>query len=312
MINFSKIKILVVGDFMIDHYIMGTSDRISPEAPVPIVIPKEELSAPGGAGNVAMNLRSLGSQVYCAGIVGDDQWGRKLIKTLKDNGINTSGIKVFKNHQTSVKQRIYSNGVQVARIDTEKIIEKYDEKTLLRNCNQYDLIVLSDYNKGVLNNPKKIISIINSNNSSPKIDIVVDPKKNDFKKYTGANIITPNLIELQKASNCNIDDEESIVSACSFLIDQCNFEYICATRGSKGMIVVGKGGYVKKIQPYIVKDADVTGAGDTAISSLALCYALTKDIELSAKIANAAASIAVSRPGTATVNIEELNKLISL
>ena len=122
-IDFSDISVLLVGDFMIDHYIMGTSNRMSPEAPVPVVVKKEEYSIPGGAGNVAMNLSTMGASVICSGIVGDDIWGKKLISILSNKGINIDGIEIIKNHPTTLKQRIYSDGKQVARLDTEKILD---------------------------------------------------------------------------------------------------------------------------------------------------------------------------------------------
>ena len=125
--NFSNMKILLVGDFMIDNYIMGTSNRLSPEAPVPVVIPEKEYSIPGGAGNVAMNLNTMGADVTCVGVVGDDIWGEKLLSILKNQGINIDFIDIINNHPTTLKQRVYSNGKQVARIDKEKIINLYQK-----------------------------------------------------------------------------------------------------------------------------------------------------------------------------------------
>ena len=308
-LDFSNLRILVIGDFMIDHYIMGSSNRISPEAPVPVVIPNDEFSIPGGAGNVAMNLQSLGSNVYCDGIVGEDKWGKKLIKIFEKNNINCDRIVSLKNHPTTVKKRIYSNKKQVARLDIEKVIDWDYKNDILSASDKYDAIILSDYNKGVLSNSKDIINHIKSIN--PDNIIIVDPKKNDFDQYDGSNIVTPNLLELGRATNCSIKDEKSVLNACYQILDKYNFEYVCAKKGKDGMTIVGKNGYKKDIKPHFVENPDVTGAGDTAISSLALTYAQTKDIEFSATVANAAASIAVSKTGTAMVHIEELNQLIS-
>ena len=121
-LDFSKIKVLLIGDFMIDYYIIGTSNRMSPEAPVPIVIPEQEYSIPGGAGNVAMNLRAIGAEVKCIGVVGNDSWGKELLSILENECINIEAINIIDNHPTTLKQRIYSDGKQVARLDTEKII----------------------------------------------------------------------------------------------------------------------------------------------------------------------------------------------
>ena len=300
-LDFSDIKVLLIGDFMIDHYITGSSNRMSPEAPVPVVIPKQDYSIPGGAGNVAMNLSLLGANVTCLGCAGNDIWGKKLLSILKNEGIKTEGIELIDDHPTTLKQRIYSDGKQVARLDTEKIINWQPNAEVQQN---YDIIILSDYNKGVLSN--LWFDINNLEN------VIVDPKKDSFNHYRGANIITPNLNELKKASNIDIKDDKSIVDACNQLIKENNFNYIVAKKGDQGMTIIGKDNFVKHIKAYTVENPDVTGAGDTVISALSLVYAQTKDIELSAKIANAAAAIVVGKPGTATLTIDEINNYIEL
>ena len=300
-LDFSNIKVLLIGDFMVDHYIVGTSNRVSPEAAVPVVIPKKDYSVPGGAGNVAMNLSLLGANVTCIGCVGNDIWGEKLLSILKNESIKTEGIELIDDHPTTLKQRIYSDGKQVARLDTEKIINWQPNSELQQN---YDIIILSDYNKGVLNNLWFDISNLDN--------VIVDPKKDSFNHYRGANIITPNLNELKKASDSDINDDKSIVNACNQLIKENNFKYIVAKKGDQGMTIVGANNFVKHVKAHSVDNPDVTGAGDTVISVLSLAYAQTKDIELSAKIANAAAAIVVGKIGTATVTIEEINNYISI
>ena len=168
--------------------------------------------------------------------------------------------------------------------------------------NHYDVIILSDYNKGVL----KFFRI-----DDTKIPVVVDPKKEDFTQYAGANIITPNLNELNTASNIDIKDEKSIINACNELVNINEFDYIVAKRGSKGMIIVGKDNFVKKIDAHHVDSPDVTGAGDTVISAFSIAYAKTKDIEFSSKFANAAAAIVVDKVGTASVTTKEIEDLLS-
>ena len=299
-LDFSEIKVLLIGDFMIDHYIIGTSTRMSPEAPVPVVIPEKEYSIPGGAGNVAMNLKLMGSNVTCIGCVGNDVWGKKLLSILKNEGIKTEGVELIDNHPTTLKQRIYSDGKQVARLDKEKIINWKPNSQIKQN---YDIVILSDYNKGVLNNLWFDISNLDN--------VVVDPKKDSFNHYRGANIITPNLNELKKASDIDIKDDKSIVNACNQLIKENNFKYIVAKKGDQGMTIVGVNNFVKHIEAHTVENPDVTGAGDTVISAFSLSYAQTKDIEFSAKIANTAAAIVVGKPTTATVTIDEINNYIS-
>jgi rfaE bifunctional protein kinase chain/domain len=290
-LDFSDITVNLVGDFMIDHYIMGTSNRISPEAPVPVVIPEEEYSIPGGAGNVAMNLRAMGANVNCIGVVGNDVWGEKLISILNSGGADISGISVVKNHPTTLKQRIYSNGKQVARLDREKIVDWTPNWSSI-NLNT---CIISDYNKGVINSIPNINSLT-----------IVDPKKEDFSLYQNVNIITPNLNELQRATDISIKDDESIIYACNELIKKNNFDYIVAKKGSKGITVVGKNNFFVHINTSPVKNADVTGAGDTVISALSLAYTQTQDIEFSAKLANEAGKIAVSKSGTASATIREI------
>ena len=290
--DFSKIKVLVIGDYMLDHYIIGTSNRVSPEAPVPVVLPQKEYSIPGGAGNVAMNLKSVGANVSCSGIVGDDMWGKKLLSLLNDKGINTDGINIIKNHPTTLKKRIYSDGKQVARLDTE-VIKEFSNP--VHNINDYDVCILSDYNKGVIKNAEFDANLI-----------IVDPKKDNFSFYKNADIITPNLNELQQATNVEISDDKSIVDACEKLIKEFNFNYIVAKKGDKGITVVGKAKYIKHIEAKNVKNPDVTGAGDTVIAVLSVIYAQTNDIELSARIANNAAAIVVGKSGTATVDVNDL------
>jgi len=301
-LDFSNIKVLLIGDFMIDHYIIGTSNRISPEAQVPVVVPEREYSIPGGAGNVAMNLCLMGADVTCVGCIGNDSWGKKLISILDNEGINIEAINIIDSHPTTLKQRIYSDGKQVARLDTEKIIDWQPDAEMKHNYSNYDIIILSDYNKGALNHPWFNINDLDN--------VIVDPKKDAFSYYSQANIITPNLNELQKASKIEINDNKSIVDACNELIQECNFNYIVAKKGDKGITIVGKNNFVKHIEAYFVENPDVTGAGDTVVAALSLAFAKTKDIEISAKIANAAAAVVVGKTGTATATINEINELL--
>ena len=302
-LDFSDIKVLLIGDFMIDHYIIGTSNRISPEAPVPVVTAEQEYSIPGGAGNVAMNLCAMGAEVKCIGVVGNDSWGKKLLSILENEGINIEAINIIDNHPTTLKQRIYSEGKQIARLDTETIIDWQPDSEMKHDYSNYDIIILSDYNKGVLNQPW--FSINNLDN------VIVDPKKDVFSYYSQANIITPNLNELQRASKIEIHDNKSLVDACNELIQKCNFNYIVAKKGDEGITIVGKNGLIDHIKAHPIENPDVTGAGDTVVAALSLAYAKTNDIESSSKIANAAAAVVVGKPGTAVVTADELKKKLN-
>ena len=302
-LDFSNIKVLVVGDFMIDHYIIGESNRMSPEAPVPVVIPKREYSIPGGAGNVAMNISTLGSQVTCLGVIGNDFFGKELIKIFNDNNISSKYIETIENYSTIVKQRIYCNGIQVARVDKEEPLHwnpNQSENAL--DYSDYDVIILSDYDKGVLVKPWFL---------KPKsTNVILDPKSGYEHLFAHSNIITPNLNELKKISGMNINSNDSIITACNKLMKENSFDYIIAKKGDKGITIVGNQNFIKHIEPHKINNPDVTGAGDTVIAALSIAYAKTKDIEFSAKFANAAAAIVVNKTGTASVTIDEINNYI--
>lgn len=292
--------VLLIGDFMIDKYIFGSSSRLSPEAPVPVILSNKVYSSPGGAGNVAVNLSALGAKVTCMGIIGDDENGTNLLELLKKENINTKYLQI-ESTITTTKKRIFCNNKQIARIDSEEIIYNFSPEKKIDYTN-FDTIILSDYNKGVLN--QKWFNEIDTNN------IIVDPKKENFLFYSNASIITPNLNELQRASDLEIHNDVSIVDACKKLIEDTRLEYVVAKKGSGGITIVGKNNFVKHINAISVESPDVTGAGDTVIASLSLAYAKTKDIALSANFANIAAGIVVSKSGTASVTIDEINNYI--
>jgi len=301
-LNFENIKVLLIGDFMIDQYIFGKSVRISPEAPVPVMIPQESYSTPGGAGNVAINLKSLGAIVTCVGYVGLDREGEELLKLLQKNNIDTKHI-YSSSAPTTVKKRYYSNGKQVLRVDIEKQIYNWTPPSISNlECDNYDVIILSDYDKGVLNNPWFY--------ELKSETIIVDPKKNNFSFYSNANIITPNLNELEIVTGQKIYDKETLISLCKKIIEESNIQYIIAKRSEKGLIVVGKNGFLQSFEGHKVKNPDVTGAGDTVIAVFSLVYAKTKNVSESARIANAAASIVVGKEGTASVTINDINSYI--
>jgi len=299
--NFQSIKVLVVGDLMIDNYIMGSSSRLSPEAPVPVIIPNDNYSIAGGAANVAMNMSSLGAQVSCAGVIGDDSWGEKLLSILNDGSIDCTNIDKIKNFNTTLKQRIFSNGKQIARIDNEEYLEQKCS-FMDKSFDNYDVVVLSDYNKGVLTADwfKKP--------ESPTV--FLDPKKS-FINFNQCDIITPNINELKQLSGNDITSEDDIKESCDKILKKYNLQYIIAKRGGEGITIIGKNDYFKHLKARFVKNADVTGAGDTVISSISLAFAVTNDIEKSTKFAINASGLAVSKPGTATVTINEINHYIS-
>jgi rfaE bifunctional protein kinase chain/domain len=310
-LDFSKLKVLVIGDFMIDYYVIGESNRLSPEAPVPVITPIKKYSVPGGAGNVALNLDAMGAKVSCIGIIGDDHWGKEMMKLLPE-GVDKSNFIISQLYPTIVKKRVYLKGKQVFRLDEEKLFNHSHDNEINSCVNnilkKYDIIILSDYNKGVLND----ITINHIINTAKALNIptIIDPKKENFSIYKEANILTPNLNELKKATQMNVDSNDSIISASKSLIENNNFDYIITTRAERGMTIVGKN-FAKHIKAHSIENPDVTGAGDTVVSTLALVFANTKDIELSANIANIAAGIAVSQTGTVYVKLDDIKRKIT-
>ncbi len=298
--NFNDVKVLLIGDFMIDQYVLCSSSRMSPEAPVPVLNPQKIYSTPGGAGNVAFNLAELGASVKCIGTIGSDKNGKELTSLLKKKNINIDHL--YENDlPTTMKKRFYLNGKQVLRVDVEEISDNWSPKMPDFDYDAYDIVILSDYNKGVLNN--NWFSSIEAKN------IFVDPKKDDFSFYSNAKVITPNLNELKRAANVEIKNDDSLVQVCKSIISNSNLEFIIAKKGDRGMTIVGRKDFVKHINAHDVQNPDVTGAGDTVIAALSLSYFKTGDIEIAAKIANAAAALVVKKEGTSFVTIDEFNSI---
>ena len=303
--DFSKISVLVIGDLMIDDYTFGISHRMSPEAPVPVLIPEDRKFLAGGAGNVIENLYEMSANVTYLGAVADDNTGKK-IELILDK--KTSNNLLLKNKlRTTEKKRIYLNDKQILRIDIEDIENvkiSSNFRRFIANINQFDLVILSDYNKGVLN--KDTLPFIINACKSP---IIIDPKKRDFSMYKNATILTPNINELDKAVKINVKDDTSIVDASRFLIKNHGFKYIVTTKGKNGISIVGKN-IAKHIKSKFIKNPDVTGAGDTVIAALSLAYFSTKDIVASAKFANIAAYLAVSKKATSVNSLSKIQSYL--
>lgn len=312
--NITKKDILVIGDIMLDRYYFGISKRISPEAPVPILKKREEKMVLGGAANVAINIAKAGQKVTVLSVVGEDIQANKLIDLLQKNNINTSLIIKDKDRCTSVKTRfIGQNNIQMFRFD-EEITEPIEQETnnkilnmLEKHVTDYDIIVISDYNKGLLTveNTKKMIEIANKNN----VKTLIDVKEPKYDKYKNAYLIKPNLDELNQITGMKVDSEEQILEAARTLLQEANCNYVLATRGKDGMILVSKEDY-KIIKCMSREVYDVTGAGDTVISYLATCIANEISLLDAIQISNYAAGVGVSKMGTYAVSINEIQEYI--
>ena len=308
-----KNRILVVGDVMLDTYFIGDVKRISPEAPVPVFLKKSERNVLGGAANVAANLRAANQQVSIMSIIGIDDSGKILLSRFAESEIDT-GLVSMSRRSTTVKTRFLAdNNQQIMRLDVEdtEAISKQECQTMLKQLDacitQYDLVLISDYLKGVLTQDfcQGIIKRARKYN----IPVVVDVKDPKYGKYYGATLLKPNLNELRALCGKNVQTDDEVMSASEELRKRCNCQYVLTTLGANGMILVGDG------EPFRVKSLarevyDVSGAGDTTVAYLAACLANRMCIRDAVNIANYAAGIQVGKVGTSSVSWQEVRDLL--
>jgi len=301
-------KILVVGDLMIDKYLWGYCNRVSPEAPVQIININRETKVLGGAGNVANNLVSLGSKVDVLSVIGGCEISNELRKLFKEINLSTDYLIEQKDRVTSKKTRIISAQQQVIRYDIEsdEDINKDSEMNLIdifsSIVNKFELVILSDYGKGVLTNSvvQEIIRIANTIG----IKVIVDPKGSDYSKYTSAYLLTPNKKEASEATGINISDEISLKSALTHLKESCKLNTSLITLSEDGIAIFDD---QFRSHPTVAKEVfDVTGAGDTVIAALGYALATKQDIDSAVVLANLAAGVVVGKIGSATASFEEL------
>ncbi len=299
---FHQANIIIVGDVMLDRFYYGKAERISPEAPVPVVNIERLEDIPGGAANVAMNIAALGAQCQLAGITGQDEAAEVLQQRLHSVGVRCEFHQ--SSHDTIVKSRIMSAQQQLLRMDFEQRFTTDDAAKLLAKATlkDADVLILSDYDKGTLADPKIWIAQAKSQN----IPVLVDPKGTDFDKYCGADLITPNLTEFEAVVGA-VTSEADLIAKAQDLIEQLDIAAILITRSEKGMSLIRRD-QAEFHLPAIAKEvADVTGAGDTVISTLAAALGAGESLETAVTLANIAASVVVSKLGTAVVSAPELN-----
>ena len=304
----AKPNILVIGDLMIDHYLWGSAERISPEAPVQVVDIAKESSVLGGAGNVINNLISLGATVNVASVVGDDEIAKELTIMLKSIGVKTEGLITQSGRKTSKKSRVIAANQQILRYDKEsketisaesvQSIATAIEKDLFVT----DMIILSDYGKGVISEELAQAVIALANKKS--IKVLVDPKGTDYSKYRGAHMLTPNKKEASEATNIDIVDDASLEKALLSLKEQCDLDRSMITLSEDGIAIYD--GEVKRFPTVAQEVFDVTGAGDTVIASIAFALSAGQSIEETARFSNLAAGVVVGKVGSATVTLDEI------
>jgi rfaE bifunctional protein kinase chain/domain len=303
-------SILVIGDIMIDHYIWGGATRLSPEAPVPIVNVNRETTTLGGAGNLTQNLVSLGAKVMLGGVKGNDEAGKQLIEILTNEGVKTDTIITDINRPTTIKTRVLAGNQQIVRIDrelTDALTVELENELLAKltaHITEADIVVLSDYNKGLFS-PAFTQNIIKAANDRQK-KVIVDPKGLNYAKYKGAFIIKPNKKELAEAAKAEkISNIEHVQDAAKVIIEQTNVTYLVVTLSEEGMAIVSENDC--KILPVKATEVfDVTGAGDTVLAAIAYFIASGLTVEESCDLANHAAAIVIRHIGSATTTIDEI------
>jgi len=306
----SRPNILVIGDLMIDHYLWGRAERISPEAPVQVVDVANETTVLGGAGNVINNLIALGAAVSVASAIGDDANGKELTLMLKSIGVKTEGLVTQAGRKTSKKSRVIAANQQILRYDKESkdaITEGSEAKILAaveKDLFLYDIIILSDYGKGVLT-PALAQGIISRARRGGK-KVLVDPKGRDYSKYRGAHLLTPNKKEAIEATGIEITDSESLQAALLWLKNECDLDRSMITLSEDGIAIFDE--KLKRFPTVAQEVYDVTGAGDTVIASIAFALSSGLSIDDAARFANLAAGVVVGKIGSATVTLDEIEE----
>jgi D-beta-D-heptose 7-phosphate kinase / D-beta-D-heptose 1-phosphate adenosyltransferase len=306
--HFSPVSVLVIGDFMLDTYTTGKVKRISPEAPVSILHVEKEESRPGGAGNVVLNLISLGAMVIAVGRVGFDAAGEELREALANEGVDTDALLVQKGFRTPVKNRLIADAQQVLRVDTETIsfipeqLEQAIAAKIPELLDKVQIVAVSDYGKGFLT--PSLLNVLIESAREKGIPVIVDPKGNDFTHYKGATVIKPNLGEAYAAAK--LSPEVPLEHAAKVILKTVQVDMLLITRSEAGISLFDKNGESFDFPVRSKEVKDVTGAGDTVLAIISLALANGLNIKYAAQMANIAAGIAIERLGCARINLSEL------
>ncbi len=307
--DFSTARVLVAGDVMLDRYWHGATSRISPEAPVPVVKIEQDETRPGGAANVAINITALGAHAKLAGIIGEDEAGDLLIEALNKHSVDCHLGRVS-GHPTITKLRILSRRQQLIRLDFEENFASAEAAPLLAlfqaQLPNVGAVVISDYAKGSLTNPARLIAKARA----AGLPVIVDPKGQDFSQYRGATAITPNEAEFEAVVG-HCEDEATLLSRARAMRDELNFDALIITRSERGMTLITRGAPPLTIPTRAREVYDVTGAGDTVVALLGAALALDTPIADAVALANLAAGIVVGKMGTASASRPELEQAIA-
>jgi rfaE bifunctional protein kinase chain/domain len=311
--RFSRVRVAVIGDFMYDIYTTGKVKRVSPEAPVSVLHVQKEESLPGGAGNVALNVVSLGAEVVAIGRIGQDISGEQIRKALEEKGINVDGLIEQKNYKTPVKNRFIADAQQVLRVDFETVspipeeIEQAIVDKLPALLENVQIIAISDYGKGFLS--RSLLMAIIELARAKKIPLIIDPKGDDFAKYAGATVLKPNLQEAYAAAK--LPAEASLAQVAAAIFKKVNVDLLMITRSEAGISLFTKEGDHFDFPVRSKEVKDVTGAGDTVLAMISVALANGLDIKHATQLSNIAAGIAIERLGCARINLADMaNRLL--
>ncbi len=305
-----QVPILCVGDVMLDQFVYGDVERISPEAPIPVLRVRREMAMLGGAGNVVRNLVALGAAPHFVSLVGDDMAGREVTRLVGLHAEVDPVLIVEYGRQTTIKTRFSAGSQQLLRADreTSAALAEQSLASLLGNAMKLlpkvGAVVLSDYGKGVLN--KAVIRELLDGARAAGRPVVVDPKGTDYALYAGATLVTPNRKELHEATGLSVEDDAAIVAAARHLIDECSIANVLVTRSQDGMTLVTQAGETYHLPAEAREVFDVSGAGDTVVATMAAALAAGSPLPEAARLANVAAGIVVGKVGTAVVYAADL------
>jgi D-beta-D-heptose 7-phosphate kinase/D-beta-D-heptose 1-phosphate adenosyltransferase len=313
--EFAGRRVLVIGDVLLDRYWWGTVTRISPEAPVPVVLKSRSSIAPGGAANVAANIAALGGIPCLVGVTGDDAGQADLHAALAERGIDTGGLICDPHRATTVKTRVVAHNQHVVRVDEEdtypvngavamQVLARALEA--LEAPHACEMVVISDYAKGLLS--EAVLQAVLSASSARGRRVIVDPKGRDYARYRGAYLLCPNRKEAMLAAGMEEEGPEHVLRAATCLMSKIRLETLLVTHGEAGMTLFERGREAVEIPSVARSVYDVTGAGDTVIATLALGLAAGASLVTGCQIANLAAGLAVEQVGTASVDFEQLSE----
>lgn len=308
--KFAGKRIAVVGDLMLDRYYWGTVNRISPEAPVPVVEVESEQLRFGGAANVANNIRSLGGEPLLIGLIGDDHPGKTFVDMLKDNGLDPSGLVVDAGRPTTIKTRVIAAGQHVVRVDNESkldcpehLVHRIVDSVQYR-IREFDAILIEDYNKGTVT--LDVIRELTAIARKYGTVVTVDPKFNHFLEFKGVTLFKPNRRETEEVLGGRLRTRADVEEAGRRLIEMLNAQNVLLTLGERGMSLVEAGGGVTHLDSAAESVQDVSGAGDTVISTITLALAAGAGIVDACRLANCAAGVVVGQVGIVPVSPEQL------